>query len=222
MPQNLKAVEQVEALTPEENIPIAKPSEFSLDKFKAKRTATVANVETLPSALPIHNMAAAKDFVRLHPNEAEYWSAELCFVDVPIKGQKHNTLHLIDEDLALQYLRGRRNQALPPRARGQAATTYSSFATSRRKIRDNSWNDDELGGVRKSQDALDARPPAGRRRASKATKSRSRATRTPSLRRTGRRNRSANSSARLRRTLDRERGPPRRYCAMIGEKQPLS
>jgi hypothetical protein len=27
-----------------------------------------------------------------------------CFVEVPIKGQKHNTLHLIDEGLALRFL----------------------------------------------------------------------------------------------------------------------
>ena len=114
MTRNIKATEDTEALTPKENnetltpeensVPIAKPGEFNLDKFKAKRTATVANVETLPSALPVHNMAAAKDFVRLHPDEENYWSAELCFVEVPIKGQKHNTLHLIDEDLALRFL----------------------------------------------------------------------------------------------------------------------
>jgi hypothetical protein len=83
---------------------IAKPSGFSLDKFKSKRAATVANVETLQGALPHYSLAAAKDFVRLHPNQDEYWSPELCFVNVPIKGQKGNTLHLIDEDLALQYL----------------------------------------------------------------------------------------------------------------------
>ena len=117
MAQNIKAVENIGALTPEENgvtpennapeeniVPIVKPGEFNLDKFKAKRTATVANVETLQSPLPVHNMAAAKDFVRLHPDEENYWSAELCFMDVPIKGQKHNTLHLIDEGLALQFL----------------------------------------------------------------------------------------------------------------------
>jgi len=105
MARNIEPVEKIEAPTSEENsVPIVKPDEFNLDKFKAKRTATVANVETLQSPLPVHNMAAAKDFVRLHPDEENYWSAELCFVDVPIKGQKHNTLHLIDEDLALRFL----------------------------------------------------------------------------------------------------------------------
>jgi hypothetical protein len=83
---------------------IAKPSGFSLDKFKAKKLATVANVETLPSALPVHNMAAAKDFVMLHPDVEAYWSDELCFVSVPIKGRKNSVLHLIDEDIALKFL----------------------------------------------------------------------------------------------------------------------
>jgi len=105
MAQTIKADEKIEALTLEENsVPIAKPGEFDLDKFKAKRTATVANVETLQSPLPVHNLAAAKDFVRLHPDEQNYWSDELCFMDVPIKGQKRNTLHLIVEDLALRFL----------------------------------------------------------------------------------------------------------------------
>jgi hypothetical protein len=87
MKRNIKAVEKVEALTPQENGgPIAKPGEFDLNKFKAKQTATVANVESLQSPLPVHNLASAKDFVRLHPDEKNYWSDELCFVDVPIKG----------------------------------------------------------------------------------------------------------------------------------------
>jgi hypothetical protein len=84
--------------------PIAKPSGFSLDKFTSKRAVAIASVETLQTGLPHHNIAQAKDFVRLHPNEETYWSPELCFVNVPIKGQKRDTLHLIDEDLAMRYL----------------------------------------------------------------------------------------------------------------------
>jgi hypothetical protein len=75
-----------------------------LSAFKSKRAATVANVETLQTALPHHKIAEAKDFVRLHPDAANYWSAELCFVNVPIKGQKRDTLHLITEELAMHYL----------------------------------------------------------------------------------------------------------------------
>jgi hypothetical protein len=86
--------------------PITKPKKFSLDRFKTKRLATIANVETLLVGLPLSKLGDVKDWVRLHPNEAEYWTEELCFVNVPIKGQKKDTLHLIDEDLAMQYLSG--------------------------------------------------------------------------------------------------------------------
>jgi len=88
----------------ETSIAIPKPDAFDLNKFRSKRSAAIANVETLQTALPHHKLSEAKDFVRLHPNENEYWSPELCFVNVPIKGQKHDTLHLIDEDLATKYL----------------------------------------------------------------------------------------------------------------------
>jgi hypothetical protein len=75
-----------------------------LEKFKSKRAAAVANVETLLGPLPHHSIKEANDFVRLHPNEDEYWSDELCFVQVPIKGAKRDLLHLIDEEIALKYL----------------------------------------------------------------------------------------------------------------------
>jgi hypothetical protein len=83
---------------------ISKPGAFTLDRFKTKRAAAIANVETLLAALPHQSIAQAKDFVRLHADENRYWSPELCFVNVPIKGQKRDTLHLIDEDLATRYL----------------------------------------------------------------------------------------------------------------------
>jgi hypothetical protein len=88
----------------EEATPIPKPPTFSLDKFKSKRGAAVAGVETLQTALPHHKISEAKDFVRLHPDEDKYWSPELCFVNVPIKGMKRDTLHLIDEEVALRFL----------------------------------------------------------------------------------------------------------------------
>jgi hypothetical protein len=95
----LKQIEPAEAASS-----IARPTTtFDLEKFKSKRPAAVASLETLPTALPYHNIAAAKDFVRLHPDETKYWSPELCFVNVPIKGQKSG-LHLIDEELAMRCL----------------------------------------------------------------------------------------------------------------------
>jgi hypothetical protein len=81
----------------------AKPGAFDLNKFRSKNAA-MAGVETLLTALPHHSISQATDFVRLHPSEDQFWSPELCFVKVPIKGQKHDTLHLIDEDLAMRFL----------------------------------------------------------------------------------------------------------------------
>jgi hypothetical protein len=83
---------------------IPKPGALDLNKFKSKKAAAIANVETLQGALPHHKISEARDFVRLHPNEDDYWSSEFCFVNVPIKGQKRDLLHLIDETLALQHL----------------------------------------------------------------------------------------------------------------------
>ena len=88
----------------DERISIAKPSDNDLDRFRSKRSPNIAGVETLLPALPHHNMAAAKDWVRLHPNEEKYWSPEFCFVSVPIQGQPRDTLHLINEELAMRYL----------------------------------------------------------------------------------------------------------------------
>jgi hypothetical protein len=91
-------------LTPDAPQSIAKPKGSGLDKFKSKRSSAIANVETLQTVLPIHSIAQAKDFVRLHPDEHHYWSDELCFVNVPIKGQKRDLIHLIQEELAMQFL----------------------------------------------------------------------------------------------------------------------
>jgi hypothetical protein len=83
---------------------VAKPGTFDLSKFRSKADPNIAGVEKLLTALPHHRISDARDFVRLHPGEETHWSYELCFVNVPIKGQKKDTLHLIDEDLATLYL----------------------------------------------------------------------------------------------------------------------
>jgi len=147
----IKTVEVEKVETPEENsVPIAKPDEFNLDKFKAKRTATVANVETLLSPLPVHNMAAAKDFVHFHPDEESYWSAELCFVDVPIKGQKHNTLHLIDEDLALRFLEAGEIKRFRLALASKPNDVFVLCVVPTQNL-DNSWNNTNLEACEKAK-----------------------------------------------------------------------
>src|SRR5262245_5744465 len=92
---NIKLVENLDVAA----APIGKPPEFSLEEFRSDETP-VAVVETLLAALPHHPLPQANDFVRLHPNEETHWSSALCFINVPIKGQARDTLHLISNRLA--------------------------------------------------------------------------------------------------------------------------
>jgi hypothetical protein len=127
--------------TPE--APIAKPESFDLDKFKSKHAAAMANVETLQTALPHCSISQAKDYVRLHADEDNYWSPELCFVNVPIKGSKRDTLHLIDQELAIRFIQPARilhfRLAL-------ATKPYDIFFLCQVPTRnqDNSWNGSNL------------------------------------------------------------------------------
>jgi hypothetical protein len=92
---------------PEGDVAIPKPDPFAeLHKFMTKRDPTIGGVATLLTALPHYPLPQAKDFVRLHPDREQYWSPECCFVNVPIKGMKRDTLHMIDEDIALRHLPG--------------------------------------------------------------------------------------------------------------------
>jgi hypothetical protein len=84
--------------------PITKPKAFSLDKFKVKRTPTIDGVDPLQQSLVVMRISDANDFVRLHPDEENYWTPPICLVSVPVKGQKKETLHLIDEDIAVANL----------------------------------------------------------------------------------------------------------------------
>ena len=56
-------------------IPIVKPRGFSLDKFKTKGGTAAASVDTLQAALMHCKIKEAKDFVRPHPNEDEFWTS---------------------------------------------------------------------------------------------------------------------------------------------------
>jgi hypothetical protein len=131
---------------PDEATSIAKPGAFSLDKFKSKHAAALANVETLQTALPHYTISQAKDFVRLHPDEDKCWSPELCFVNVPIKGSKRDTLHLIDEELAMRFLPSARilrfRLAL---ASKPGDILFLCHVPTRNQ--DNSWNGSNLPGV---------------------------------------------------------------------------
>jgi hypothetical protein len=154
---------EAEALAPEENavgddtrdssadgVAIPKPSGFDLNRFKSKTASTIANVETLQTGLPVSSMSQAKDFVRLHSDEQNYWSDELCFVTVPIKGDKRDSLHLIEEDLARRFLSS--GKILRFRL-ALAATPHDKFFLCRVPTRnlDNPWNRDNVAGCEQSK-----------------------------------------------------------------------
>ena len=131
-------------------IPIAKPAAFRADKFRSNTEPTIAGVETLLTALPHCTISQARDFVRLHPNEEMYWSKELCFVNVPIKGASRDSLHLIVEALAMQYLSSKRIL----RFRLALATKpHDSFFLCHVPTRntDNSWNQSNLAACEQAK-----------------------------------------------------------------------
>ena len=89
---------------PPDTPPIERPTSSCLEQFKSKRGPLIAGVATLQTALPIYKLSDAGDWARLHPDKVAYWSDELCFVMVPILGQKDGQLHLISEELAMAFL----------------------------------------------------------------------------------------------------------------------
>jgi hypothetical protein len=139
------------ANTDDTPLTIAKPGEFSLDKFKSKRSSTIAGVQTLLTALPHHTISAAKDWVRLHPNEEAYWSPEFCFVNVPIKGQKRDTMHLIEEELAVRHLPSGR---IIRHRLALATKPYDVFFLCEVPTQnlDNAWNDTNLQACLKAKE----------------------------------------------------------------------
>jgi hypothetical protein len=95
-----------ESAPDEERLSIEKPKGSGLARFKSTNLEP-EKVETLLTGLPHYPISAAKDWVRLHPDEATHWSDEYCFVNVPVQGQKDNTLHLVTADLARKLPPGR-------------------------------------------------------------------------------------------------------------------
>jgi hypothetical protein len=137
-------------LTPDTPQSIAKPKGSGLDKFKSKRDPIIASVKTLVTALPIHSIAQAKDFVRLHADEENYWSDELCFVNVPIKGQKRDLLHLIVEDLAMKYLPSARIMRCRLALASKPYDTFFLCQVPTRNL-DNSFNSTNLVGCEQAK-----------------------------------------------------------------------
>jgi len=135
----------------EEPVPpkIVKPEGF-LEKFRSKRPPAIAGVATLLTPLPLLRIADANDFVRLHPSEEDYWSPELCFVSVPIKGEKRDMLHLIDEEIAVQYLPSKKIQRQRLALAAKPHDVFFFCIVPSQNL-DNSWNATAIVACEKAQ-----------------------------------------------------------------------
>jgi len=133
---------------------IAKPAAtFNLDRFKSKNITGIANVAPMLMALPHYPISQAADFVRLHPDDSTYWSDELCFVNVPVKGMAKDTVHLIARDLVEIYL-GNMLKRVKVHRLALACKPYDvAFLCQVPSCHlDNPWNHDALRACREAQD----------------------------------------------------------------------
>jgi hypothetical protein len=129
---------------------IAKPEKSGLDAFKSTRSPTIGNVETLLAALPLGSISEAKDWVRLHPDEENYWSSEYCFVSVPIPGDPKDQLHLIGETLAMQNLPSGRILRFRLALAAKPDNKFFLCRVPSQNL-DNSWNKSNIKACRNAQ-----------------------------------------------------------------------
>jgi hypothetical protein len=111
-------------------------------------SAETPTVQTLLTALPHLKLSEAGDWVKLHPNEETHWSVEYFFVNVPVKGQAKDTLHLIDAGLA-----SRISSRVKPFRLALAAKPYDVFFLAHVPSRnlDNDWNRTNLEACAKAK-----------------------------------------------------------------------
>ena len=128
-------------VTANPELKIVKPS-FS-EKFQSKNGPTISGVQTLLTALPIIKIGDVDDWTRLHPSEDDYWSCEMCFVEVPIQGAKRNMLHVIEDDLAVKYLPAKKIKRYRLALACKPNNVFFFCIVPSQNL-DNSWNADAL------------------------------------------------------------------------------
>jgi hypothetical protein len=123
---------------------------FNLDRFKSKKDLTLANVEVDSGPLACSRIVDVNDYVRVHPDEENYWTDPLCFISVPIRGMKHEQLHIIDEELATKSLQPgqiiRMRLALASKPEGKLFLAQVPCENL-----DNVWNSTHLNAIREAQ-----------------------------------------------------------------------
>jgi hypothetical protein len=128
---------------------IAKPRASGLSAFKSSKPAALAGVRTLLPPLEVMKMSDVDDFVRLHPDEVNYWSDELCFTSVPIANEKGQT-HLIAEALADAYLSDKQVQRYGLALASRADDRFFLCIVPTRNLVDDIWNKTNVAACRQA------------------------------------------------------------------------
>jgi hypothetical protein len=137
-----------DAAKPEE-VSIPKPdAESKMARFKSKNLGR-EKVATQIAGLPHYAVPEAKDWVRLHPDEENFWSEELCFVSIPVPGQKRDMLHLIDTDLAGELPSGKVTRFRLALASKPNDVFFLAHIPSQNL--DNNWNKTNIQGCEQSK-----------------------------------------------------------------------
>jgi hypothetical protein len=128
---------------------IPKPDgESKMAKFKSKNLGR-EKVATHIAGLPHYSVPEAKDWVRLHPDEENFWSEELCFVCIPVPGQKRDMLHLIDTDLADELAPGKITRFRLALASKPNDVLFLAHVPSQNL--DNKWNESNIRGCEQAK-----------------------------------------------------------------------
>ena len=107
-------------MTEKAPLKMVKPTSF-LEKFKSKRPSNIAGVGTLLTPLKLMRIAEVGDFVRLHPDEDNYWkhlsSKKIKWQRLALASKPHDVFPFLHRALA----QCRTHEGLPRNWIGTAA-----------------------------------------------------------------------------------------------------
>jgi hypothetical protein len=125
---------------------LKKPAGAFTERFRSRKEPSIEGLESLLNPLPILKIGDTNDFVRVHPNEATHWTPPLCFVSVPIPKDKKDILHVIDEELAAEYLATKRIKRMRLALASKPHDVFIFIAVPVDNLA-NSWNVSALGAI---------------------------------------------------------------------------
>jgi hypothetical protein len=119
-------------------------------RFASTKAPQIPGVEEALGQLPLMKISEAGDFVRVSPDVERHWSPPLCFVNVPVQGEKRDLLHLIDEELAMKHLPSKKIKRM---RLALASKPYGIFFLAIVPVTnlDNPWNSSMMSALEKAK-----------------------------------------------------------------------